>query len=86
MQIKTSKGRKFAVDWADISVIDPTQLIIQLQDTRPLGALANLFDGCETIDRTDESQGNKTFTGYVELVRIQRDARGVQITLKKAVA
>lgn len=76
MKLTTSKGLTYNVDWADGPTITSSGLLIQLQDSRSLAVIAAEFEGNETIRRESETEGNKEWNGYTELLRVARVAPG----------
>ena len=84
MKLTTSKGLTYDVDWADGPTITSSGLLIQLQDSRSLAVIAAEFEGNETIKRESETEGNKEWNGYTELLRVARVMPGrVTIALVK---
>lgn len=77
MKLSTSKGFEYDVDWADGPTIVSNALIIQLRDERSLAVIAAEFEGAETIRRESETEGDKEWKGYTELLRISRVMPGV---------
>lgn len=82
MEIKTSQNKTYQVLWIDTSPFNPMALSMQMMDTRPLPEIAAEFDGLTEISRTDENQGNKTFTGYSRLIGIKRIGDDVLIQME----
>ena len=82
MEIKTSQNKTYPVKWIDTSILNETMLLMQMTDTRRLSEIAAEFDGLTEISRTDENQGDKTFTGYSKLVSIRRIGDDVQIQME----
>lgn len=76
MKLSTSKGFEYDVDWADGPTIVSNALIIQLKDERSLAKIAAEFENAETITRESETEGNKEWHGYTELLRVARTAPG----------
>lgn len=88
MQITTSKGKTFNINWIWGPLRGKNQTMIELKDDRALSEIAADFDGLETITKTDETRGQdvkEIFTGYTNLVTIIRDtAKGtVRLVLEK---
>jgi len=84
MQLKTSLGYTYTVDWID-TVSTSGNVFMQMADARALPEIAAEFDGLEWLKREDADQGNKTFEGYSVLIGIQRVEPDIVImTLKKA--
>lgn len=63
------------------------QVMIEIEDERPLSKVAADFEGCETIVKTDNlREGVKqTYEGYTEITSIQRNAQTgtVRVMLKR---
>ncbi|MBP3647188.1 MAG: hypothetical protein J6K55_12285 [Clostridia bacterium] len=86
MKLTTSKGLTYNVDWADGPTITSSGLLIQMQDSRSIAVIAAEFEGNETIRRESETEGNKEWHGYTEVMRVARVAEGVvTIALAKPV-
>lgn len=77
MKLITSKGITYSIDWADGPNRLSNILIIQLRDERSLAVIAAEFEGAGTIRRESETEGNKEWKGYTELLRISRVMPGV---------
>ena len=82
MEIKTSKNKAYTVKWIAPPIQNDKILIMQMTDVRRLPKIAAEFDGLTEIKQTDEHQGNKTFTGYSNLVSIRRIGDDVQIQME----
>lgn len=87
MSITTDKGKRFDVRWAWGPAGEAGRLMIELTaDDRPLSQIAADFEGVALITRQDENEGDATFAGYTQLVRIERIVTGgVQLALEQAV-
>ena len=77
MQLKTSNGYTYDVDWIDTTIAGI--LYMQMHDQRTLSVIAEEFEGLEWLKREDENQGDKLFEGFSVLTMIRRDAPGVVI-------
>lgn len=77
MQLKTSAGNEYTVDWIDAA--SAGGVFLKMLDARPLAVIAEEFDGLSWLERFDENQGNKRFEGYNTLVLIQRAAPEVAL-------
>lgn len=86
MKLITSKGNEYDVLFVDGPTIISSHVMLKLQDDRLLSTIAAEFEGCETMSRYSEDQGNKTFEGYTAVMSIARQADGaVLIALGKGV-
>lgn len=85
MKLTTSSQKTYDVDWIDVATITSGNLLLQMQDERPLHLIAVEFDGLEWLKRESDTQGNKTFEGFNRLIGINRNAANgaVQLTLSK---
>ena len=72
MKLKTSRGNESTIDFADGPTRTSSALMIQMEDSRSLAVIAAEFDGLELIQRESETQGNKEWAGYTELLRVAR--------------
>lgn len=77
MQLKTSNGYTYDVDWIDTTIAGI--LYMQMHDQRPLSVIAEEFEGLEWLKREDENQGDKLFEGYCVLTMVKRVAPDVVI-------
>lgn len=72
MTLTTSRDKTYEVVYVD----GPTRLsgnvMIRMADKRPILEIGAEFDGLERFQRVSESQGNKEWTGYTQLVSIRR--------------
>ena len=82
MEIQTSQNKTYQVKWIDTSILNEAALAMQMTDTRRLPEIAAEFDGLTEISRTDENQGNKTFSGYSRLIGIKRIGDDVLIQME----
>lgn len=88
MLIKTSKGNIFNVNWVWGPLMGTRQMMIDMQDTRSVSEIAQDFEGCQTIEKTDERRDGvkEIYEGYTELVSVtlERATGTARITLEKA--
>ena len=70
MKITTNRGQAFDVNWA--WAMDGV-LRIELPDTRPIGDIAEDFDGLVRIERKSEEEGDDTYIGYDVLTGVTRN-------------
>lgn len=83
MQLKTSNGNTYTVDWID--TINTGTLYMQMMDERALSVIASEFEGLEWLMRESENQGNKLFEGYSILTMVKQAEPGiVLLTFQKA--
>lgn len=83
MQLITSNGKAYAVDWAD-TAMRTGELLFEMPDERRLPDIAREFDCLEWLERRDENQGDKRFDGFSRLVAVQRTGGDrVMLTLDK---
>lgn len=72
MTLQTSRNKTYDVIYVD----GPTRLsgtmILRMADPRPILEVGAEFDGLEWLKRESDTQGNKEWTGYTELVSIRR--------------
>lgn len=63
------------------------QIVIELEDDRPLSEIAGMFEGREELVRTDTIRPEiaTRYEGYTELIDIRRNqtSGSVRLTLKK---
>lgn len=84
MKLTTSNGHAYDVHWA--AVASTKILFIQMDDERPLSAIAQEFEGLEWLRREDEFGGTMLYEGFSELESVKRVEPGVVLlSLKKAV-
>lgn len=82
MRIETSQNKTYTVHWIDTSIMNENMLSMQMPDERPLPEIAAEFDGLTEIQRQDENQGDKTFSGFSVLVGIKRIGNDVLIQME----
>ena len=83
MQLKTSKGKTYTVEWADTSTFTG-DMLLEMHDDRRLPEIAGEFDGLAWLERIDENQGDKRFEGFRRLIAIQFTGNDrVMLTLQK---
>lgn len=66
--VTTSKGASFPADYCGVGYMG--QLKLQVHDTRPLAALAQDFEGAETVTFTRDG-ADTVFAGYTRLMRAE---------------
>lgn len=82
MQLKTSNGNTYDIDWIDTVITG--ELIMQMQNTQRLPDIAAEFDGLDWLQRIDENQGDKRFEGFRRLIAIRFTGNDrVMLTLQK---
>lgn len=74
MQLKTSKGKEYEIEWVDN--LPNGGVFLQMLDSRPLAMIAEEFDGLSWLERFDEDQGDKRFEGYNTLALVKRETGG----------
>lgn len=84
MQLQTSNGYTYDIDWIDTVITG--ELFMQMQTTQRLPEVAAEFDGLEWMKRIDANQGDKLFEGYCVLTMVKRVAPdAVIMTFEKGV-
>lgn len=72
MTLQTSRNKTYNVIYVD----GPTRLagtmMLRMADPRPILEVGAEFDGLEWLKRESDTQGNKEWTGYTQLVSIRR--------------
>lgn len=72
MTLQTSRNKTYDVIYVD----GPTRLagtmMLRMADPRPILEVGAEFDGLEWLKRESDTQGNKEWTGYTQLVSIRR--------------
>lgn len=88
MNITTSKGKTFDINFIHVPLRDGNRVMIDLADSRTLAKIAADFDGLTTITKTDDIRPNvtETYEGFTRLVAIQRNtaAGTVRLTLERS--
>lgn len=85
MTITTSRGKSFPADWAWAPAGPREGLMLQIDDPRPLSEIAADFEGCESLHRASETEGDMDFEGYTRLTAILRAPGGAaQLTLERS--
>lgn len=76
MYVKLNDGREIAVNW--MWLIERTgELIMQINDERPLSQIAADWEGIEVMERISEAEGDKIYRGYTRIKRlIRKDDHG----------
>ena len=87
MNITTSKGSTFDVNWIWGPLLGTNQIMIDLADARTIKEIAQDFEGCEKIEKTDAKKSGvkEVYEGYTELVSVIRErvSGTVRVTLEK---
>lgn len=76
MKLKTSSNKEYEVDWIGESTFLSGNVVLQMQDKRPLHEIAAEFNGLEWMERESEKEGNKRFEEYSVVQSIQRRPNG----------
>lgn len=77
MKLTTSKRLTYDVEWIDGPAMISGAVNLRMQDNRRLPEIAAEFDGLESMKRESETEGDKEWKGYTELLRISRVMPGV---------
>ena len=89
MRIETSAGKVFPIRVMCEAIRNRNQVLIELEDDRPLVKIIKDFDGLASIKRyyAEESTVYEMYEGFSKLVAIQRntDTGMVRLTLEKDV-
>ncbi len=89
MRIETSAGKVFPIRVMCEALRNRNQVLIELEDDRPLIQIIQDFDGLNSIRRyhTEESTVYEMYEGFSKLVSIQRKTETgmVRLTLEKDV-
>lgn len=87
MRIETSAGKVFPIRVMCEALRNKNQVLIELEDDRPLIKIIKDFDGLTFIKRyqAEKSTVYEMYEGFTKLVAIQRktDAGTVRLTLEK---
>lgn len=90
MQLTTSKGKTFSVDWMWGPTIVGQNVMLQLEDSRSISAIAKDFEGVETFKTFNEETGlEAVYENYTSVESISRSTRNndgaevIQIALRK---
>ena len=87
MTVTTSRGKTFEIDWMWGPMMNTGEMMLQLEDTRPMAEIAADFDGVRTFHRESELEGDRDYEGYTRIVSIARVSGGqqgrVQITFDR---
>lgn len=75
MKLTTSNGHAYDVHWA--AVASTKILFFQMDDTRPLSAIAQEFEDLEWLKREDELGVAILYEGFSELESVKRVEPGV---------
>ena len=86
MNVKTGTGKTYNVQWIAADG-NGKQVLIYMDDTRPISVIAADFEGVEKLEKTayaGTKEIKETFEGYTHLCAVQEQGRGtVLITLEK---
>lgn len=84
MQLTTSKGKTYQVDFAGGPTVVSKAVLVQLSDERRLPVIAAEFDGLEWLEKPEDNTPAKRWEGYGTLTNISRaDNWTVLIRLEK---
>lgn len=72
MTLQTSRNKTYDVIYVDGPTRLSGTLMLRMADPRPILEVGAEFDGLEWLKRESDTQGNKEWTGYTELVSIRR--------------
>lgn len=86
MELKTSKGKIFTIDWAATMYTTTRDLAIQFEDPRDISEIANDFENCEWFEWETMAGDVKRAERYSKIKNIGRpqyevNPLFVQITL-----
>lgn len=86
MQIVTSKGKTFDVNYIGTLILNGNRMMIDIDDDRCFAEIAADFDGLETITKTDAVKPGvkEVYEGFSKLVAMARNAQdgSVRLTLE----
>ena len=87
MQITTSKGKTFDIQFIGSPLRNSNHLMIELEDERLISEIAGDFEGLSTITKTDTIRPNEKtiYEGFTKLKGIQenQEASTFRLTLEK---
>lgn len=72
MKLTTSRNKTCDVLFVDGPTRLGGTLMLRMADSRPILEVGAEFDGLEWLKRESDTQGNKKWTGYTELISIRR--------------
>lgn len=85
--LKLGEEESVEIEFISSSNSAGNQIVIELEDDRPLSEIADMFEDREQLVRTDNLRPEiaTTYTGYTELIEIRRNQANnrVRLTLKK---
>lgn len=84
MEIRTSKGHTYNVDWIGGPTGIKQEIFCEFEDARPLHEIAMELEDAE-ITAIERGGVETTYHGYTELARISREAETdiVQIAMRR---
>ena len=87
MQITTSKGKTFDIQFIGSPLRNVNRLMIELEDERLISEISADFEGLDTIVKTDSIKPNEKhiYEGFTKLAGIQEneEAGTFRLMLKK---
>lgn len=84
MKLTTSKGKTYTVVYADGPTRMTGNVMIRMEDARPLLEIGAEFDRLEHLNVTDDNVPEKDWTGYTQLAALRRlNSTDVLIELAK---
>lgn len=87
MQIVTSKGKTFDVNYIGTLIRNGNRVMIDIDDDRHFAEIAADFDGLETVTKTDENRPGvkEIYEGFTRLTGMARNVQdgSVRLTLEK---
>lgn len=72
MTVTTSQNKTYDVIYVDGPTRLGGTLMLRMADSRPIIEVGAEFDSLEWLKRASDTQGNKEWTGYTQLVGIRR--------------
>lgn len=83
MRIETSAGKAFPILAMCEALRNPNQVLIELEDDRPLTKIIPDFDGLASIRRyhSEKSTVYEMYEGFTRLVSIQRNTETGRVRL-----
>lgn len=85
MKLRTSKNLEYDVKWAGVSITRARQMLIQMNESKPLVTLISELDGIDwAMTSGPKGQPDKKIEGLMRLISASRMDNGdVLITLEK---
>ena len=85
MTIRLDGGAPMACEYVGESISMPGMLMVELEDERPLSAIAAEFEGVGRVDAVRFYDQTSVYHGYTELIDIRRNQAdgSVRLTMKK---